>query len=394
MNLVAVVKRGEYSNSTISSIRFDRWGSQTNQAIIECDTWQQGFESAKNAGYSWALFADSGTVFFDWHTWLQELIAYPNRGLVAHIIWHPDQQPSLHEQCWLMKLDQFDSSCFTADTVSYADPVRSTDNIHSNYTPLHIRTGAGPRQQHPVTAFGQGIIAQQLNRGQAVVNWHQRIRQHKMYMYSEEPVQKARWHEAMFNYSNLAEQQFWVLNNEPVKLLNQQHLLMPGAGVFWLANVVQPTTHSIQIVDISQRQIEFCRQLWTKWDGHNYGEFAWQYVRDNHLIHVEFDQADMDPIQRLKLKNPGRFVEYVNANFKSTMAQLGIDNFAHMWAQRNRVTFSADAGDIVSWIVEQRTSNVDGVWLSNILDYKWTMLNNSSAQLRLCLDRLENIKIV
>ena len=390
MNLVVVVKSGENQSITLSSIRFDKYGSQTNQPIIVCEQWVQGFESAKIQGYSHAMFVDSGTVFFDWPTWVKELDEYPHRGLIAHIIHYPGSEPCMHEQCWFMDLSLFDASSWTETDLTYASPIRSQDNIHDDYTPLYLRPGPEDQKQHYIAEnFGQSLIAHHLNNGRAVVNWSQKIRQHKMYMYSNEPTQRSAWHQAMANYTTLAEEQFWVLNNEPVKLLLGKNLLMPAAGIYWLANLVQPTTQSISLVDISRRQIAFANHLWQNWDGIDYGSFAWDYVAANNLIHIEYDVADLDPMLRLKLKNKKRFVEYVNNKVRTAFDQLGIDDFPARWSNRHRVQFSATVGDIVHWVVSGNAKSIDATWMSNVLDYKWTMLNNSTEQINECITRLE-----
>jgi hypothetical protein len=368
MKWTVIIKRGQYLNLTLATVLYDKFGTLTKQPYIICDTWDDGFAQAQQQGHEYALFVDSGTTFTDWPKWCALIDSYPQQGLVAHIIWHPDSKPYLHDQCWFMCLQDFALDDLDNSIVEYVQPIRSSTNIHDNYTPTWIRPGVGTTTTNGL--FGQRMIAQQLNKGRAVVNWNNHARDLKKFTYSNPPdlTQFA-------DYIALSENQLWVLNNEPVKSAGVANLVTPGSGMFWILNAIDSRTSTIQIVDISRVQVEFCQALWHSWNGVDYGSFVWQHIKHNNLAHYELDVANMSDIERLKLSSPTRFIEYVSARFYSTVP----DNFVELWqAAKHKVQVEFTCGNLVEWIIAG--NKYDNVWSSNILNYKWTMLHCTQEQ--------------
>lgn len=188
---------------------------------------------------------------------------------------------------------------------------------------------------------------------------------------------RAEWLARCQPYKDLAENQLWILNNEPVRLLEGARLLMPGAGLYWMANIIQPEVRSICIVDISQQQVKFCTALWQQWNGVNYGEFVWNYIQEHRLEHYELDIADLDPASRLRLCKRDNFVTYVNKQFEKLLP-----NFAEDWSQAQRYKqVLTHTGSLVDWVLANGLHNVDAVWQSNILDYKWTLMHHTEKQI-------------
>jgi hypothetical protein len=188
---------------------------------------------------------------------------------------------------------------------------------------------------------------------------------------------KAEWFALCKPYLDLAENQLWVLNNEPVRLLEGSRLVMPGAGLYWLANIVQPEVRSICIVDISRQQVKFCTTLWQQWDGVGYGEFAWNYIQHHNLQHYELDIADLDPASRLRLRKRENFVTYVNKQFEKQLP-----NFQEEWLQAQRYKqVTAQQASLVDWVLSNDLDQVDAIWQSNILDYKWTLMHHTEKQI-------------
>lgn len=393
LKIVAVIKDGPHFAKTFASVRFDRNGAQTNQPIIKCTTWHEGWLKAVEQLYTHAVFIDSGTVFIDWNTWKADLVKYPNKGLVAHIVWHPGEQPYIHDQCWFAQLSLLTDNCFKASTATYAAPVRSEDNIHDDYTPLYIQPGKSEPETHTVTEFGQSLIANFLNQNRGVVNWHRRMREHKMYLYSNEPTAKQRWNNSQEQYYEIAENQLWVLNNEPVRLLSGKHQLMPGAGVYWLLNIIQPHTQSLKILDISKTQVQYCRALWERWDGSDLGGFASEFVKHNQLTHIEFDNTEMSAEERMRLRSPRHMREYVNTAFDKVCRDFGIWEFETLWQRRHSVEFEAQQGDLVEYVNRKTLGDVDSVWVSNILDYKWTLLKNEHSVVSEFYKTLDDLQV-
>jgi hypothetical protein len=369
MNWPVVIQRGPDLNQTLSGIQFDKFGQPTGQEIFICDDWAQGFEWAKTNGHLEALFVKSGTIITDWTAWAALLNRYPHKGLIAHVIWHPGQVLHLDDQCWFMNTKNFDVNDFVATTVTYSMPRRSDQNLHDDYTPLWIAPGMDTACSYPVTKFGQGLIARQLQNNQIIVNWNNQARDIKFFLY-----RKKLNLEVFQDYKNIAENQLWIFNNEPVSTVKKQRLLAPGSGLYWILNILDPATQEIQIVDVSRVQVKFCQELWRNWNGVDYGNFVWDFISRNKLVHYELDNPNLTPLERLKLKSKKTFVEYVNHRFQGRIGE----DFADAWTQAKQnktVDFCND--NLITWVLSNDVDKYDDIWCSNILNYKWTLLHTT-----------------
>jgi len=366
-----IIKRGQHLNLTLAGVKFDRYGQHTGQTIILCDDWQQGFCAARDQGYQQALFVNSGTAILDWTAWKTLIDKYPHQGLIAHIIWPPEGSLTLDDQCWFMDLDRFEPGDFDHQQVSHPVGIRSDTNLHDDYTPLWIKPDISNTVTYQTSEFGQGLIAQQLCQNRTIVNWNNHARSLKLFAYQ---AQTDHILQASKDYIQLAEHQLWVLNNEKLVQATARQILQPGSGLCWIANMIQPSVEHIQIVDISRTQIDFVQQLWQQWSGTDYGSFAWEFIQQNQLKHYELDQANLSPVERLRLRSRSRFVEHVNTQF----AQIMPDDFVSRWQQaRANKTLHTACGNLVHWVLNNDIQHFDQIWCSNILDYKWTFLHTS-----------------
>lgn len=373
-DFIIVVKNGPDINLTLAGIMFDKFGSKLKQNIIICDTWVEGFEEAKLTQFKSALFINSGTIITDWLKFANTLSEYPHQGLIAHLIWPLDQHLYLDQQCWFMQLDKFDVDDFTATVVSHPALQRSKQNLHDDYTPLWVKPDTSNTIEYAVDGFGQGLIAKQLCQNSGIVNWNNTVRDVKYFRYSNTDKNIL---DKFSNYIQLAETQLWVLNNEKIATTNNTNLLMPGSGLGWMLNIIQESVQEIQIVDISRTQIKFCQQLWSTWDGNDYGSFAWHFIGQNQLTHYELDRADLSPLERLHLKNKSKFIKHVNDYFADTMP----DNFVELWNHaRHSKKVNLINDNLVTWALNNDTQQFDSIWCSNILDYKWTLLHTTADE--------------
>jgi len=371
MTWPVVILNGPELNQTLAGIKFDQFGTQTQQEIFVCETWQQGFAWAQNHGHAQALFVKSGTIILDWNQWKDLLNNYPHKGLIAHLIWHPGQSLRMDDQCWFMNIDQFLLEDFDCVSVEHPAPVRSEQNLHDDYTPLWVKPGQHTLA-YQVDGFGQGLIARQLQKNRAVVNWNCTTRDLKFFLYGT-----ALDLDIFRDYKQLAESQLWVFNNEPIELVKKSKLLAPGSGLYWILNIVEPATEHIQIVDISHVQVKFCQALWQNWDGVNYGSFVWDFISQNNLIHYQLDVPDLTPIERLKIKGKQKFIEYVNTKFDHQVTEEFKTKWLHA-RQHKQVEFCND--NLITWVLAHNVDKYDNIWCSNILDYKWTLLHTTMKE--------------
>ena len=372
MTWPVIIKHGPELNQTLSGIRFDKFGNRTKQEIHICDNWVDGFRWAKEKCHTHALFVNSGTVVTDWLLFRSLVDTYPHYGLIAHLIWHPMEHLYINDQCWFMNIQDFESEDFVVKQVSHPLPLRSKHNLHDDYTPLWVKPSVNQTTQYSVTEFGQGLIARQLQNRRSLVNWNHTARDLKFFLYNN-PLDLTKFQD----YKNIAENQLWVFNNEPITVVKQTSLVSPASGLSWILNIADPATEQIQLVDISRVQIKFAQELWTSWDGSNYGEFVWNFINVNKLRHYELENPNLSPLEKLKLKGRTKFIEYVDTTFNNTVN----NKFKSQWqlAQKTKtVNFYND--NLINWVINNDVDRYDHIWCSNILDYKWTLLHTTVEQ--------------
>jgi hypothetical protein len=374
MTWPVIVKHGPDLNQTLSGIQFDKFGNSTHQEIHICDNWVDGFRWAKEKQHTHAFFVNSGTIITDW-TELHTLVdTYPHSGLIAHLIWHPIERLYIDDQCWFMNIQNFEPEDFLVKHVSHPLPLRSENNLHDDYTPLWVKPSADKSIEYSVTEFGQGLIARHLLNNCFIVNWNNAARDLKFFLYNK-PLDPTKFQD----YKNIAENQLWVFNNEPITVVKQANLVSPASGLSWMLNIVDTSTEQIQLIDISRIQIKFAQELWTTWNGDNYGEFVWNFIDVNSLRHYELDDPKLTPLEKLKLKGRTKFIEYVDTTFNNAVN----NEFKYQWQlakQTKTVKFCND--NLINWVINNDVNMYDHIWCSNILDYKWTLLHTTVEQYR------------
>ena len=385
-----VIKKGKYFHYTYSSIKWSRWGSPTDYPVFVCDNWQQGFQQVQQTGKKLALFVDSGTVFYDIEDFVGKIKNYPHQGLVGHIIdpQDPEKFYSLHPQCFMMDVSRFHNNLFDYDEFLAPPTERSTLNIHHDYTPLWLKPAQGKSQRQLQTDFGQKIIAHQISQNAIVSNWHQKLRDNKIFLYRNEV--RDTWITYQKPYLDLAEQHLWILNNQSINLLEVEHLVSPASGLVWMISM---NANQIDLVDISQHQLNLAQSLVSNWNGTDYGSFVHDFVVKNKIRHIQLDKA-MTDIEKIKLiSNRQNFCNYVNHKFSQQLNNLSISlkDFEQHWQQISSKKICYHRANLVDWILTTELSQNSGIWMSNILDYKYTWIKSTDQDIRQCQDRLTKI---
>jgi len=354
----------------LASIKFDKFGNLTKYPVIECDSWQQGFLEAQQH-YSHAVFLSSGTVFTDTAEFLRILHNYPHQGLIGHIT--DKENYCLHPQCFLLELGAFSVDDF--DIADYSmSVIRSDKNIHHDYTPLWLRPG-NEVTHYTGKNFGERLIAAQLARGKIVTNWNNAIRQFKQYLYTPELVDA--YVQSQQDYFDLAENQLWVFNNETVTVAPQHdRLVTPASGLFWMLSLINIKTQSLDLVDISRPQLQLAKELLTNWDGTDYGSFVYDFMKRNRIVHYNLENPNLSKQERVLLLKRSVFVDRVNTVFEK---HVPVD-FSARWQDAKTKTVKFHNQDIIDFL--KTTTGSFDVWMSNILDYKYTMLKHSIVELK------------
>jgi hypothetical protein len=385
-----VIRKGKYFHYSYSSVRWNRWGAPTNYDIIICNDWKEGLEKSQADNKNLVLFIDSGTVFNDIEDFVEKLKTYPHQGLIGHIIDPLDKNKfySLHPQCFLLDVKKFQSDIFDNGDFVVPDSQRSEQNIHDDYTPLWLKPGKNPSSTAIQSEFGQKIISQQICRNEIVSNWHQKIRDNKIFLYRDEI--RDTWIASQKSYLDLAEQHLWVLNNQPMRSIDTNHLISPASGLFWM---IGTTAENIDLVDISRYQLDLAKNLVDHWNGIDYGSFVYDFIVRRKIRHIQLDvtMSDSDKLKLLSDKNS--FCKYVNDRFISQLEifSISLDEFTQMWQQIRNKKISYNLENMVKWLLDANLSADTGIWLSNILDYKYTWIKSSDKDIEDCQAKLKKI---
>jgi hypothetical protein len=366
MNVVCIIRKGEDLSHTLASIKFDQFGEPLGIPYLTCDSWEEGFCRAEQ--YTYGLFVDSGTVFYDLRGFLESIKNYPHQGLIGHIIdpKNVNDYFYLHPQCFFLDLTLFCVNDFKETFIKKTCvPIRSTKNIHSDYTPLWLKKSSESKS-YSLTHFGSNLISKILELEKIVVNFSNALRNKKQFLHNNEL--KHRWLEYNNSYLDIATKQLWILNNEPIELnFKHNHLITPGSGFFWMLAAQSDQFDEIDIVDISTTQINFIKSLLENWTGTDYGGFVVDFMEKNSVIHYNLDQG-ITKLERLKFNNRKLLREYINNNCPSIN-----------WALVKTKKINLTNENIITFILKQK-NNVD-FWMSNILEYKFTFLTTSAADI-------------
>jgi len=378
-----VILQDKYFNFTYASTRFGKYGEPTNYPIIICQDWKEGFEQAKKQNYTHVLFCQSGTVFDDINEFFKQLDNYPHQGLVGHII-DPliaDEFFSLHPQCFFLELDKFSSDCFDDGKFETYGIVRSDKNIHDDYTPLWISADNNKIKKYQ-TKFGQKLIGTQLNNRRTVSNWHQTFRDNKVFLYRPEIYDQ--WVDLQQKYTDLAESQLWITNNQKLFFAGTKHLISPASGLYWIMSVVTQDNDKITLVDISKTQIELAQALISQWDGVNYSEFVFDFVKKKKLTHLQFEKA-LSPIERLKMQKKEYFCQRVDELFQEQLGYLNLtqEDFQRGWNNVKNISFDIINDNVINQVNSGlvKLDSKSTIWLSTILDYKYTWIKSTIEEI-------------
>jgi hypothetical protein len=97
------------------------------------------------------------------------------------------------------------------------------------------------------------------------------------------------------------------------------------------------------------------------------------------------DRTDFSDLEMLRFRNGKNFVTYVNDKFDRLLQEQGYSKhtFAQAWhAAKSSKQIDFTNQNIVEWTLRHKSDLDDcALWTSNVLDYKWTLLNTGPEQI-------------
>jgi hypothetical protein len=110
-------------------------------------------------------------------------------------------------------------------------------------------------------------------------------------------------------YCEMIENTLWIFNNEMIKL--KKDVYMTGGGINWMFQ-----TGDVNIFDISKVQVNFINSLIQNWNGKNYGQFVYDFIKSNKVIHFHVNLNEQQDSNKNLIQNKDEFVRKINENFE------------------------------------------------------------------------------
>lgn len=149
-------------------------------------------KKAQEAGCSHVLICKIGLFpqqLFDKFTeWFENY--YNGEVFVGHVLDKGDLYYEIHPQCMFVDVAWFNTRCgefsqrFRGRKWKTAEPIRSEENFHDQYTPKWVR-GVGEQKEYEGSCWGYNVVEAGLQHKNGIGIWPEKIRQSYHYAYGE-----------------------------------------------------------------------------------------------------------------------------------------------------------------------------------------------------------------
>tara|TARA_X000001382_G_scaffold100583_3_gene75197 strand:- start:1060 stop:2322 length:1263 start_codon:yes stop_codon:yes gene_type:complete len=157
------------------------------------------------------------------------------------------------------------------------------------------------------------------------------------------------------DYYNMIENTLWIFNNEKLKI--KEDVYMTGGGVNWMFQ-----KGKVNVYDISKVQVKFIKSLLADWDGKNYGEKVYNFIKDNNIIHFHVNLNEkVDPNKKL-FEDKQNFINAISENFEMLKGKYAPD---WEWKPKDIFVFNDSLINVLPNIYLGKIN------LSNIFDFKY-----------------------
>ena len=157
-------------------------------------------------------------------------------------------------------------------------------------------------------------------------------------------------------YYNMIENTLWIFNNEMIKLKRDVH--MTGAGIHWMFQ-----KGNVNIFDISKIQTKFINLLLQEWKGQNYGEFVYNFIKENKVIHFHVNLNERQDQNKELILKKHEFIEKINVNFEMLKNKYDPD-----WKWKSDQIVKVYNGNLIAQLPNVYLGKA---LISNIFDFKY-----------------------
>jgi hypothetical protein len=252
-------------------------------------------EAAKD--YTHAVVLSTGTEFVNGDEFFNEVeqVVYSSYKffLLGHIPDRGDGYYELHDQCYIINLEKYNDlgQPQVGEFAYYSphfqiEPMRSTDNVHDDYTPVWVKPGHMLRE-YKHKWHGWNIISVALAAGELVEVFPEQFRNNKIYYYPNyEPAFIPKSSYLYGKYSVASQALFYPHNTEKFVAVDfkgpVQQLIIQASGLQWYEYLLYygyDGNTTVKFVDYNLFALECMSQITSDWNGwQDYMEFVQDYV--------------------------------------------------------------------------------------------------------------------
>ena len=164
-----------------------------------------------NLGFKHAVVLNTGTEFISGNNFFKEIdkLCESEFFIYGHILDRQEAYYELHQQCYLINLEKYNAlgrpfvgAQELGSSHTQVSPIRTSENLHDDYTPLVISPGTS-QIVYKHKMHGYNLISEGLLQGYQIIAFTENIRQYKKYYYPENPTEflnQLSWSHARYNY--------------------------------------------------------------------------------------------------------------------------------------------------------------------------------------------------
>jgi hypothetical protein len=149
-------------------------------------------------------------------------------------------------------------------------------------------------------------------------------------------------------------------------------------------SAITKSINKITLVDISKTQIELAQELINKWNGVDYGTFVFNFIKSKKLTHLQFDKP-LSSLEKIQVQKKEYFCKKVNNIFQQQLDDINLtaQDFQRAWSKIKSISIDIINGSIINQINDGsiKLDNNSNIWISNILDYKYTWLTSTTEEI-------------
>ena len=250
---------------------------------------------ASTLNASHAVVLSTGTEFINSYDWFEYVEKYCllDFFIAGHILDRGDAFYELHHQCYIINLNIYKSlGCpfigqqeLLSSHTQYS-PIRSTENIHDDYTPVHVKAG-GTKCNFNHKCHGWNILSIAWDNNCSTLVFDHKLRNDKIHYYPEYNSYYDQISYAHARDGFCSGVAIYLSNSEtniPVSISGPiEQLVVPASGLNWAKYLEEHKFTKDTVVkfyDYSFLTLEYMKYLVDNWNGEDYTTFALNYMKN------------------------------------------------------------------------------------------------------------------